>query len=302
MRLLSLAAGIAALLCLAAAAPAGAISVAPHYHGTVDTGDHTAFFRVTDANAPTSCSTAVTSTAGDFAGTTYDEYAFRNDGATSTCVTMTENNTSCSSPTVGSSFAGPGSFLGSDPAACATPSHSHSFNLAAGQPFVEQVSSDTLGSAYDLFYSGASVVPVHLVQVAGADLGDGNNVRLTASSLEDGTGLTGTLNVSAGIGHSYGGTVRCLRVSGENASIVVPFNAPQTTGLDAKWKGVVYWIHQSLDGFTDGQRNSLLTQQQLDTTYASCPDPDAPIKGSFRDVSAGNEIRVVSNGPLATTP
>src|SRR5437763_5941182 len=182
---------LAAVLSLAAATPAGAIAVAPHYHGTVDTGDHTSFIRTTDANAPTSCGGPAASPTGDFSGATYDQYAFRNDGATSTCVTMTENNTSCSSPTVGASFSGPATLLGSDTASCTTPSHSHSVNVAAGQPFVEQVSSNTLGSAYDLFYSGANVVPVHLAQVSGVDLGDGNNVRLNVSSLEDGTSVLG---------------------------------------------------------------------------------------------------------------
>ena len=43
------------------------------------------------------------------------------------------------------------------------------------------------------------------------------------------------------------------------------------------------------------------TQRQLDTTYASCPDPNAPIKGSFRTVSTSSKgtVRVVSNGPDA---
>lgn len=39
------------------------------------------------------------------------------------------------------------------------------------------------------------------------------------------------------------------------------------------------------------------TQHQLDTTYASCPDPSTPLGGSFTNTGVGQQMMVVANGP-----
>ena len=47
-----------------------------------------------------------------------------------------------------------------------------------------------------------------------------------------------------------------------------------------------------------GQRNAMLTQYQLDHTYATCPDPDAPPSGTFRGLGgSGGHVSVVTDPP-----
>jgi hypothetical protein len=292
MRLLPLAATAATtIVCLAAAAPAGAA----FYNGAVDTGDHTTPVRTADVNGPTSCAADPSLVGASFGPFTYDQFAFRNNGTTASCVTVSSANTSCALGTFDVTASPGGALLGSDAPCSTSGSHAHAVNVLGRNAFLEFVSAPATGRTYDLEVTGTNIVPALVASINNADLGDGNSVRLSVSSLENGTDVLGTVNVSAGIGHAYGGNARCLRVSGANASVVVPFNV--TAGLDAKWKGAVYWIHQSLDGQSDGQRNSLLTQHQLDTTYSSCPDPSAPPHGSFRTISLGGTVHVVSNGP-----
>ena len=108
------------------------------------------------------------------------------------------------------------------------------------------------------------------------------------------TSRDGSCADSAGAGHSYSGPVRCLRVSGSNASLVMTITSQE--GLAPKWKGAVYWLHQSADGNSDGQRNSLLTQQQLDGAYANCPDPTRPLRGTFNTLAATGPITIISDG------
>ena len=93
--------------------------------------------------------------------------------------------------------------------------------------------------------------------------------------------------------------MRCLRVSGRDASLVMTFS--QSTGLPSTERGAVYWIHQGNDfADPDGVRNSVLTQGQLDKRFSTCPDPDAPPTGRFRAVA--NFSNLVISDPAQVTP
>jgi hypothetical protein len=284
----------AAATCLLSAAPAGA-----SYQGVIESTDHTMPGRLQDEGGPTTCD-AVPFITGNARGPfRYDEFAFRNDGTANTCATLTGQNVSCSSATVDISLAPVGGLFGSDAPSCSNPQHAHTFLLTGHQAFVELVTSSTIGSTYDLAFAGTDVVPVQLAAAKNVPLGGGNILSVNTSSHEDGTGVFGSLTVTAGPGHRYSGPVRCLRVSGQNASLVMTFDGTQQ-GLASKWKGAVYWLHQSLDGQSNAERNSILDQGQLDRKFATCPDPNAPLSPGFHTITGATDLQVVSNGPQAT--
>jgi hypothetical protein len=285
-------------LAVAACAPAAGANTL-FYTDTSAATDPTSAFLPIDQNGPTTCGSA---TSQQIIPVTlaFKAYAFRNASGSSDCITVTGSNDCTSGATFDVTGAPAGGLLGSDdPNApgCAA-SHSHSFTSSAGQAFVSFVFENAAGVPFGLSVSGTNVVPVHALS-ASADLPASNSLTVKASSLEDGTGVDGTLTVTAGPGHRYSGPVHCLRISGHNASVVMTFDGTEE-GLASKWKGAVYWLHQSQDGQTDGQRNSILDQRQLNTTYASCPNPDAPPRGSFNTVPNHQAVLVVANGPQAT--
>jgi hypothetical protein len=298
MRSRSLIAGLLAVAALGAVAatPAGANTLS--YGGSLSsTADPTLPFIRVDQNGATTCSSTVLPTVGS-SGNRARAFAFRNASASSDCITVTTSNPNCSS--LGQAvftFSGvfpDTSLLGSDSLGGCADTESYSFNAPAGQLF----STFVLGAAdtpFGLSVSGTNVAPVHAIGASGVPLPGGNTLSVNASSLEDGSAVQGTLSDDAGAGHHYGGPVRCLRVSGHTASLVMTFDGTQQ-GLASKWKGAVYWLRQDPSGTSDGQRNSLLTQHQLDTTYASCPDPGAPLGGSFKNTGTGQQMLIVANG------
>jgi hypothetical protein len=289
----TLAAAVAVAALAAAAAPAGANTLS--YGGSSDPTDPSLPFTPADTHGATTCATPPNIV--DFPpGSHFDLYAFRNASPSSDCITVTGSNPDCATEQTFDDTAtiDGGSFLGTDQSICDGNSHAHSFTADAGQTFIEVVFGPGDSLLYGLSVSGADVVPAQVLAAAGS-LPDGNTLNVNVSSLEDGTGVEGTLSDSAGTGHNYSGPVRCLSVSGSDASVVMTITSEE--GLASKWKGAVYWLHSSADGTSDGQRNSLLTQSQLDGRYASCPDPTAPVGGSFKTIPTTGAVTIVANGP-----
>jgi hypothetical protein len=281
-----------------AAAPARANTLA--YGGTTATTDNVNQIVPFDAAGPTNCAASPSEDVGG-GPVPYRKYAFRNASASSDCITIGGSTDCAQGETFDVSF-DLTDVLGSDHANDPTcqANHAHSFNAAAGQTFAEAVFTTGPNVDYSLTAHGSDVVPVHLLDVADALLPGGDQVTAFVSSLEDGSGIQGTLSVGTGSAHRYGGSPRCLRVSGDTASLVMTFDGTQT-GLASKWKGAVFWFRQSQDGTADAQRNSILDQHQLDTTYASCPDPTRPLAPGFRqNISNDSTVLVVANGPQAT--
>jgi hypothetical protein len=260
-----------------------------------------------DANGPTSCGSTVSSstTGGGGSGppTPYRDYAFRNVSGDSDCITVLgvsrcdlgelTVDTSLPLDAVG--------VLGSD-LACANTTdsnHFHSFTAAAGLTFIERVTqvSTSLENGYGMGVEGTDVAPANAVS-GRMRLPGSVAVDISASSLLDGTGVQGSLQ-AASPGSTYSGPVQCLRLSGHDASLVMDITS--RTGLAAKWAGAVYWLHQSQDGASDGQRNSLLTQHQLDTTYASCPDPTRPVGGTLKTLPDAGALKVVETNEVPLT-
>jgi hypothetical protein len=165
----------------------------------------------------------------------YRKYAFRNASASSDCITITGNSNCAEGETfdVSFDFGLLGSDHANDPTCQAT--HTHSFLAPAGQTFGEAVFNTGPGFNYGLTVQGSDVVPVHLLDVNGAKLSGGNTVKIFVSSLEDGTGVQGILTADAGAGQHYGGPARCLRISGDDASLVMTFDGTEK-GLASKWK------------------------------------------------------------------
>jgi hypothetical protein len=300
MRTASLGLLAAAALATLGAAPAQANTL--FYAGTIAGGDKIAPFLPVDTSGPSQCGTAASPTLTGVPPNSvgYDLYAFRNAGSSATCITVTGQNASTSAFTfdVTGGLDPADSLFGADSFAFAT-THAHSVTVPAGHSFAEFVFGLADGRAYGLAVGGdTTLVPVNAL-AASAQLPASNTLAVHATVPKDdpagATGIDGTLTDTAGPGHRYSGPVRCLRVDGDKAALVMTFDGTQE-GLASKWKGAVYWLHQSIDGTTDGQRNSLLTQRQLDTTYANCPNPDTPLgksPASYQTISGTGAVTVV---------
>jgi hypothetical protein len=73
--------------------------------------------------------------------------------------------------------------------------------------------------------------------------------------------------------------------------MVVPFST--ASGQSRTARGAVWWLHEGIGGSDrSGFRTKVLNQKQLDTTYATCPDPALPPGGSFRATQNGTGITV----------
>ena len=123
---------------------------------------------------------------------------------------------------------------------------------------------------YLLTVSGTSLALADEVD-AGGSLPNNNTFSLHGSVLKDGTGAEGSVSVSSTSGKAYSGPVTCLRVDGDDATLIASITGGNQ---DPKYKAVLFYLHESVPG-NGGQRNSLLTQVQLDRIdqLGGCPAP-----------------------------
>src|SRR3954469_23955446 len=233
------------------ATPAGANTL--NYAGDVGPTDLPTPGFVYDLHGPTACGTPATFQFA-FASAREDLYAFRNlSSSSSDCVTV--SGVSDPDALRYTTQVSDGGGFGSD-APFPGPAQSYALDVGAGQIFTTFVTGfpDNVGHPvpYTLSVSGTQVANAQLLDVRGASLPGpgGNTVDVFASALRDGSAPEGTLSahttrVESYIG--YTGPIRCLRADGLNASVVMTFDGTEQ-GLASKWKGAVYWFHQSPDG------------------------------------------------------
>ena len=123
-----------------------------------------------------------------------------------------------------------------------------------------------------------------------------NYFAFAAFSSPDGSNAGGYLIVTAPeTGMRFTGFVRCLNVQGNRASLVMTFDS-HIANQPPQFKGAVFWLQdngktQKGQLPTDVQRNFRLTQTQLDTTYATCPDViPTPDVGPGRLIPSGDLV------------
>lgn len=284
---------IAVALLLLAPATAGAATLT--YTGTIAPSDPTTNVRPLSL-PPSTCSSVAPLALQP--PTSYDAYAFRNTGADD-CITVASRAPVCNSDfdtltattylgTFAPKDAATGIIGGGNQASCGgNQVESHQAGIPAGRTFVvvERANQQVMQSTgYTLDVTGASLALANAVNVRNGGLPSGNTLNLNASSLKDGTAPEGTVSVSSASGQSYSGPVACLRVSGDRASLLM-----QVTGGNApsKFTWAVFWLEENPAG-NGGQRNSLLTEAQMISRYGRvCPDPNAPIGGTFNPMTAG---------------
>ncbi len=289
-----------ATACLAAPGAAGAATLS--FSGAISPSDPTASAGA--YSSPTSTCGGVSP--ATFGAPSYDAYALRNTGAAD-CVTVRSSVPVCGEPLAPTTYlgtfapkdAGTG-FVGANEGLGCSQDSSHVAAIAAGRTLVVAVHSvdvATTTTDYTLDVTGASLAPANAVNVTGGGLPKGNTLNLNASSLKDGSAPEGTVSVSSTGGQSYSGPVLCLRVDGDRSSVIMRItggNAP------AKYTHAAFWLEES-PTTSGGQRNSLLTEARLSRLYGSvCPDPNAPVGGSFNPMTAG--YASVIDTPAAVDP
>lgn len=227
----------------------------------------------------------------------YDAYAVRNTSGTADCVTVT-----LTAPAIG--CVGTATYLGSfNPAApldgfggarnsviCGSSSSAYQLTVPAGSTFVPLVFSNGTTGTYQIQVAGSSLAPADEVD-AGGTLPKDNTFSLHASVLKNGTGAEGSVSVSSAAGKAYSGPVQCLRVDGDDATLIASITGGNQ---DPKYKGVVFWLHEGAPGTAGGQRNSLLTQAQLNRLF-NCPDPGSKATNAL---SSGHTSVVDTPDPL----
>ena len=293
-----------AVVWAAAAGAASANSIS--FSGTLTNSDPT---YVNDGAYNIGCGAATHQPGGTVR---YDAFALRSSPAGDTdCLTVKITLPTCANGAVGFQlYAGSfdpsapasGAFGGAGPAFfCGQTATLNGVGAPAGQTFLPLITSGAIadpGIPYTITFSGTNVVAAQEVQ-AGGVMPRGNVLSLHASSLPDGSAVEGAVAVNDGSGHSYAGPVRCLRIDGQSAALVMTFDGSQT-GVPAFEKGAVFWLHENADG-SGGQRNSLLSQRQLARRFATCPDPLAPPTGTWNPLGGtGGHVSVVTDPPPAT--
>jgi len=100
------------------------------------------------------------------------------------------------------------------------------------------------------------------------------------------------MNVNDGNGHAYTGSVRCLRVAGRNASMVVPF--PARRGSRGTARGAVWWLHDGIAAPTRaGYRKPAAHAEAARHDLRASPGSRAAHRGgSFRATQSGSCVSV----------
>lgn len=268
----------AASLVLAASAQANSLT----FSGTISPGSDPHYNDVVVSRSFSSCSSATPQQyANDPA---YDAYAVRNISGADDCVTVTLDNSASTSACIGSaayvgSFnpAAPlNAFAGGLSTLICNYADSYVVAVPAGGTVVPLAFSNTASQTYLLTVEGASLALADTVD-AGGSLPKNNTFSLRGSVLKDGTGAEGSVSVSSASGKSYSGPVTCLEVDGDAATLVASITGGNQ---DPKYKAVAFWL-QETPGTNGAQRNSLLTQAQLDRLNGTCPAPGSKPTGAL---------------------
>jgi hypothetical protein len=289
-----------ALLCAPGAAGAATLT----FTGQIDPTDPT----LTPVGLTTSTSGCPTAPASSFPFVTanYDAYALRNTGADD-CVTVTLIP-QCGEWLIATTYLG--TFAPKDagtnivgaapnPGCEWSGGINETASIPAGRTFV--VAANGFRAAdqithYWLFVTGSSLAVAQAVNVHDGGLPSSNTLNIQASSLQDGSAPEGTVSVTAASGQNYSGSVTCLRVDGDRASLLMTITGGNSP---AKFKGAVYWLEETPSGF-GSQRNTRLTQAQLDAYGGACPDPSAPLRGAVRPMSSGYASVIDTPAPEAS--